>query len=75
MGDTCALMSHDSAGLLLIHEKEYVGALELFQRLSQLDPGNSAVRQQVANLLKHLDRNKQATVTSSPPSASQSRHG
>ena len=63
-----ALMSCDRCtqplvGLLLIHEKEYVEALELFKRLLNLDPSNEAVRQQVANLVKHVERNKSQTVS------------
>ena len=60
-------------GLLLIHEKSYEGALELFQHLSELEPGNTAVKQQVENLRKHVHRNKKAP--SSPAARESSKPG
>ena len=42
-------------------------ALEVFRRLLSLDPSNEAVRQQIINLEKHIERNKSQTVPSRQP--------
>ena len=80
----CALQCHKdvhrynpicSVGLLLIHEKDYEGAIELFQHLSELEPGNMAVKQQLENLLKHVHQTKSPPTsrTKSPPTTRTSK--
>ena len=39
-------------GVLLLNERDYVAAIEVFQHLHRLDPTNAAVKQQITNLLK-----------------------